>query len=228
MSFGDVIRAESRRAEVFRKGLVTGIDQTVSPWLATVNGRRMPYIHEAIAVGDVVYYADTSDPFAWVRTVPDEPGDWIGPPDTHGKILSSQWTGADGADLGLDTASFFVSDTARVFGGGQRWTSGVVMAFAQKQRESIAEGSFSGIEFPYGGGVAPSGGVDEWYKNLGDNELSASTLGVLGADDMCGFRVFWDGRKYKIGRATYYSVQLGEGFTWEWLIVDGTAGVRSR
>lgn len=69
MSIEDRFRGEERRAEVFRKGLVTAIDQASTPWLATINGRRMPFIDENITVGDVVYYVDQADPFAWARTV---------------------------------------------------------------------------------------------------------------------------------------------------------------
>ena len=69
----DRLRAERRRFEVFRKGLVTDLDQTVTPWIITVTdgerSRRMPYINESVAVGDVVHIVDQSDPFAWADVV---------------------------------------------------------------------------------------------------------------------------------------------------------------
>lgn len=73
--FGDRLRAERRRFEVFRKGRVTLIDDSVDPVLLTVHdgerSRQMPYIRANVSVGDVVRWVDQSDPFAWGRELSD-------------------------------------------------------------------------------------------------------------------------------------------------------------
>ena len=56
-----------RDVELFRKGLVTAVNRAVVPHLATINGRPMPFIDAEIQVGDVVFYVDQPDPFAWAR-----------------------------------------------------------------------------------------------------------------------------------------------------------------
>lgn len=61
----DVVRSYSP----FRKGSVTAIDTATTPNLATVQGRRMPYGVEDLAVGDLVLFGDYKDPFVLMRLV---------------------------------------------------------------------------------------------------------------------------------------------------------------
>lgn len=69
-----LIRRKLRRAirelEIFRPGAVSHIEPPAEPgglYMATVNGRPMPYVDPTLAVGDVVKYVDQPDPFAWAR-----------------------------------------------------------------------------------------------------------------------------------------------------------------
>ena len=225
------LRSETRQAEVFRKGLVMAIDRTVSPWLATINGRRMPFIDEDIRVGDVVFYVDQPDPFAWARVIPDMPGVWIPPLVDFGVITLFSGVTDPGTEVtDPDPVVQTISETRRVFGGGTRWTGGVVFAFASKPPESIDEGYLDTFEIPVDttsliDGVQPTGGPVQWYKNLGDNELSAWYLGVLGADDMTGIRATWDGhRAYQAGVTYWTTIRDG---TFQWDLFEGTTGVLS-
>lgn len=63
------VKGARRNMEVFRKGVVMAVDTSVTPWLATINGRKMPFIDEDINAGDIVFYVDQPDPFAWARVL---------------------------------------------------------------------------------------------------------------------------------------------------------------
>lgn len=67
------LRQAIRELEVFRPGVVSHIEPPAEPgglYMATVNGRPMPYIDPTISVGDIVKYVDQPDPFAWARFDP--------------------------------------------------------------------------------------------------------------------------------------------------------------
>lgn len=56
-----------RRSEVFRKGVVTAVDDTVTPNLITVSDgsqtKTMPFTQYLAEVGNVVVWVDQADPF---------------------------------------------------------------------------------------------------------------------------------------------------------------------
>ena len=62
-AFDERTKDNRRRAEVFRKGVVTAVDESGAFPLYTIAGRPMRMIQAGVVVGDVVVYADQGDPF---------------------------------------------------------------------------------------------------------------------------------------------------------------------
>lgn len=64
----DVVVGNRREGEVFRKGRVTAVDDTLTPNRITVAAggisRIMPILQVGVTVGSVVIFADQDDPFA--------------------------------------------------------------------------------------------------------------------------------------------------------------------
>lgn len=59
--------AASLNPQMWRKGLVTAVDRTVSPWLVTIGGRQMIFVGSDLAAGDVTYWHNGPMPFALGR-----------------------------------------------------------------------------------------------------------------------------------------------------------------
>lgn len=175
--------ADARRSmEVFRKGVVTLVDKTVTPWLATVAGRPMPFFDEGIAVGDVVFYIDQPDPFAWSRLGAD--GLFVDP---YKASISATY-------VLFDEPSHFLPAIERVHRSGfEFWTGGIrFTAWAKHPSDSGSLTSFD-LEYPYKLGsplgdlvsplVAPTDVVYE-YQNV--SGMTLVTSGNIGANNLPG------------------------------------------
>lgn len=89
----------AREHELVRKGFVTAVDRTGPVWLATVNGREMPFIEESVVEGSAVLYVDQRDPLAFLSLDP-LVKIWICTSLANG---DTTWTSLDGDERTLST-----------------------------------------------------------------------------------------------------------------------------
>lgn len=211
----DRLRAERRRFELFRKGIVTAVDTSVVPHLVWVNdgsqARPMPYIDPVIAVGDVVQWVDQSDPFCWAKADGFEvEGNYTGGQITvRGKSFSSSGDGfpATGTfydyDQGLTGPdSIILNPLNRVHPvfATTEWTGGVVL-FSYGQGDAAHTTDFfktdiSGddltpsLHFDWDGTIVPplpGPTVDEYLNLGGGGGVGLRTHGNVGLGDLPGF-----------------------------------------
>lgn len=202
------LRAERRRFELFRKGVVTALDLTRSPWLATVSdgsqARQMPFIEPSIEIGDVVYWVDQPNPFAWAQNDPPPLEEYFGTSITsRGALWFTSMTGfptvydydQSTSLSGLDSIRFPPHN--RFNSSGQAKWSGGLCFYAY--RSAVFQGNVDYINTDitgedldpsqhsqWDGAIAPSlqPGTDE-YLNLG-NGVSLRTHPNIGPNDLPG------------------------------------------
>lgn len=204
--FGDRLRAERRRFELFRKGIVVEIDQTTVPWMATISdghqSRRMPYIQATLEVGDVVQWVDQTDPFTWGKADP-PPGldggaeDWF--PDAYGRASSFVSTATPTWDQDASNEISFTGPISRSTGfGGFRWETGYLFAGgtiysgAAYATIDYVRVNGMGASPSYSGFTAPDlGNVQYELDRLDSGSFAFVSGGPVGANDIPGLHLHW-------------------------------------
>lgn len=229
-------RGERREFEIFRKGVVGAINQNVVPWLATINGRPMPYIQPHLEVGDVVIYVDQPDPFAWAKF------------DSLGEIKGT-FTGGIVTGYGVDVSGGWFpeyTDLVPISGqdlraqpfqridptfGTDRWPGGILLGTANFMASEIGEviemrtGIYDvpwnvggATTFPPGPIADPAGKVIDLFNFGGAFSLVTFSTGI-GENDMPGF---WPRTSYEAYPEPFPSTDVDyslTGFSQVWTVV---------